>query len=107
MEGKSKRQRTNLFWKISTAGLLLSPGRFCVCCIVFTYENDRERGGNNKSNIFSGYSRIEDHWFKGNRITRRRALTLADLDLRVETKNVEKGKQNISCDPNFMLGIMD
>ena len=35
------------------------------------------------------------------------ALTLADLDLRLEKKKGDEGEHDISFDTNFMLGIMD
>ena len=75
--------------------------------ITLTYMDYIERGGDKKSKFFSGDGRIEDHWVKWNRLSRRWALTLSDLDLRVEIKKGDEGEQEISCDSKFMLGIMD
>ena len=49
--------------------------------LTFTYDSHGERGGYKKSKILPGDGRIEDHWVKENRLSRRRALTLSDLEL--------------------------
>ena len=54
--------------------------------ISFTYESYGERGGDKKSKFLLGDGRIEDHWFKDNRLARRREITLADLELQAEIK---------------------
>ena len=59
--------------------------------LTFMYANYGERGGDKKSNFFSGDGIIEDHWVKENRLERRRALTLSNLELRVEIREGEKG----------------
>ena len=70
------------------------------------YASYGERGGDKKIS-FSVDGRIKDNWVKENITTRRRALTLSDLELRSETRKVEKGEHDISCDSKFMLGMMD
>ena len=55
----------------------------------------------------SGYDRSDYHWVKENILTRRWALTLDDLDIRVETKKGDEDEQDISFNTKFMLGIMD
>ena len=75
--------------------------------LIFTYESYVERGGDEKIKFLSWDGIIEDHWIKGNRLLRRREITLDDLDLWVEIKKCDEGEQDISCGSKFMLGIMD
>ena len=71
------------------------------------YVSHGVRGGDKKSKFLSGDGRIEDHWFKENIPSRRRALTLSDLKLQAEMRKGDKVEQDISCDSKSMLGIMD
>ena len=57
-----------------------------------SYASYRERGGDKKSKFFSGDGRIEDHWIKENRITKRWELTLSDLELHVEIRKSDEGE---------------
>ena len=75
--------------------------------IIFMDKSYGERGGDKKSNFFSGDSRIRDHWVKENRFKMRLELTLVDLDMQVKMKKGDEGEKDISCDSKFMLGIMD
>ena len=75
--------------------------------LTLTYASYGERGGDKKSKFLSGDGIIDDHWVKENRLARRRALTLSDLELQVEMINGDEGEKYISCYPKFMLGMMD
>ena len=75
--------------------------------LIFTYASYGEKSSDKKSSFLSGDGRIEDPWVKENNITMRWALTLDDLDIRVETKKGDEDEQDISFDTKFMLGIMD
>ena len=64
-------------------------------CLIIMYKSCGERGGNKKSKILLGDGRIEDHWFNMNRLTNRRSLTFNDLDLGLEMKMGDEGKQDL------------
>ena len=74
--------------------------------LIFTYASYGEKSSDKKSSFLSGDGRIEDPWVKENNITMRWALTLDDLELQVEIKKGDEGKQDISCYSKFILGMM-
>ena len=70
------------------------------------YESYGERGGK-KKHKFLNRGIIEDHWVKYSIIVGSRSITLADLDLWMDTQKGDEGDHDFPCDPKFMIGVMD
>ena len=76
---------------------------FVFDSINFMYEGYGERGGDKKSKILSEDGRIEDHWFKDNRIARGREINFSDLELQAEIKEGGEGDQKKNVIPSSCL----
>ena len=76
---------------------------FMSICIMFTYKSYRDRVIDKKSNLLSGEGIIQDHWIQENRIARRQAITLSELELRLNSKIVTSMRRTSNVIPSSCL----